>query len=154
MNVQGQCHVHVSCMWRTCALLLYTRRVRAVYHLFAHMCMLTLMHRVTPPRYESDRDFIRDIPRFSSRDFYVMRFRGSFAATTSGRYGFQTTSDDGSRLYPHACHGTLRTQPPLFVPHEQNGWRSCACACTCNLPIGFYLRLRLRCEHAYKKESA
>ena len=49
--------------------------------------------------YQSDSDFVRDIPSFRSSDFYVMRFRGSFSATANGRYSFQLRSDDGSRLY-------------------------------------------------------
>jgi len=49
--------------------------------------------------YASDNAFVRDIPGFRAQNFYVMRWRGWFGVSRQGKYKFQTTSRDGSRLY-------------------------------------------------------
>lgn len=47
----------------------------------------------------SEYDFLTKAPGgFSDRGRYVMRWRGSMSVTTSGEYGFRTSSDDGSML--------------------------------------------------------
>eukprot|EP01052_Picozoa_sp_SAG31_P009458 SAG31_NODE_497_length_14862_cov_6.951568_3_plen_551_part_00 len=49
--------------------------------------------------YENTEAFARDIDGFEGADQFVMRWRGSYAAPSSGQYTFTTTSDDGSMLY-------------------------------------------------------
>ncbi len=49
--------------------------------------------------FQSDEQFVSDIPGFDVTDKYLMRWRGYFTAEDQGYYAFSTTSDDGSMLY-------------------------------------------------------
>eukprot|EP01044_Picomonas_judraskeda_P021259 COSAG03_NODE_4958_length_1379_cov_1.595312_1_plen_95_part_10 len=49
--------------------------------------------------YPNEESFFVEIPEFETRDQFVMRWRGTFTAPSTGEYTFSTTSDDGSMLY-------------------------------------------------------
>jgi hypothetical protein len=49
--------------------------------------------------YQGADQMAAEIPLFSSRDRFVMRFRGTITVPASGEYQFKTASDDGSMLY-------------------------------------------------------
>ena len=49
--------------------------------------------------YENTAAFAADIDGFEAADQFVMRWRGSYSAPTTGSYTFSTRSDDGSMLY-------------------------------------------------------
>ena len=42
--------------------------------------------------YSNDKDFVRDIPKFTDMDNYMMRFRGELQVIKPGEYTFQTNS--------------------------------------------------------------
>lgn len=49
--------------------------------------------------YSNDKDFVREIPKFSKTDYFVMRWCGWLKSDNAGLWQFRTNSDDGSRLY-------------------------------------------------------
>ena len=49
--------------------------------------------------YQGAEQMAAEIPLFTSRDRFVMRFRGTLTVPADGLYQFKTVSDDGSMLY-------------------------------------------------------